>query len=116
MRNKSVIAFLLVLASLTTQTSRLAAQSGTEIAGQVVDAKGDGVANVIVSIVDLGIETQTDARGRFSFGNVAPGDYTLTFRRSGMSTVSLSHVRPGAPNVTATLSSSAVVIESPAER
>jgi outer membrane receptor protein involved in Fe transport len=65
---------------------------------------------VIASIVDLGIQTRTDSNGRFVFNNIPSSEYTLTFRRSGMSAASISHVRPGATLSSVVLSASPVVI------
>jgi outer membrane receptor protein involved in Fe transport len=80
------------------------------ISGQVVDASGSPVRNATASIIDLGIETRTDSNGRYSFGRIPGGEYTLTFRRAGMQSASVSHVRPGSPLATVVLSASPFVI------
>src|SRR4051812_5811502 len=85
-------------------------QQSSTISGQVVDATGAPVRNAVASIVDLGIETRTDRNGRFAFGNIPNSEYTLTFRHTGMSSASVSHVRPGAALSNVVLVASPVVI------
>jgi hypothetical protein len=47
------------------------------IGGQISDASNQPVEAAIVSIVELGLATRTDADGRFVFGMMKPGDFTL---------------------------------------
>src|SRR5829696_2880272 len=52
-----------------------------KVEGSVSDPAGAKVANARVALLDLTsaviAETKTDAQGRFSFADVAPGPYTL---------------------------------------
>jgi outer membrane receptor protein involved in Fe transport len=103
---KSLVAVIAIAVS----SSVASAQQGAAISGQVVDATGAPLANVIASIVDIGIQTRTDSNGRFSFSNIPVSEYTLTFRRTGMSATSISHVRPGDALSNVVLTASPVVI------
>jgi Pvc16 N-terminal domain/Carboxypeptidase regulatory-like domain len=47
------------------------------IGGRVRDASNRPVAAAIVTIVELGLATRTDADGRFVFGMMKPGDFIL---------------------------------------
>jgi hypothetical protein len=56
----------------------LAAQSGSEISGTVVDARGgQALSNVEVQLVGTAHRTASDAGGHFRMTNIAPGDYDL---------------------------------------
>jgi Pvc16 N-terminal domain/Carboxypeptidase regulatory-like domain len=47
------------------------------IGGRVRDASNRPVAAAMVTIVELGLAARTDADGRFVFGMMKPGDFTL---------------------------------------
>lgn len=54
------------------------AQEAAEVRGVVLDARGgEPLANVRVELLPGTLATVTDARGRFSFAGVRPGDYVL---------------------------------------
>lgn len=106
MRMKSLVGVIAVAVS----SSAAFSQQSASISGQVVDASGAPLPNVIASIVDIGIQTRTDSNGRFSFSKIPNSEYTLTFRRSGMSAASIARVRPGAALPNIVLSASPVVI------
>jgi iron complex outermembrane recepter protein len=55
------------------------------IRGHVVDSAGQPIANVIVSLVELRVATNTGADGAFAFNDVPAGKYTLVTRRVGLS-------------------------------
>lgn len=107
MRINSFVTAIGIVAILS---STAASQTNSGFSGQVVDVTGAPVPDVIASIVDIGIQTRTDSNGRFSFSNVPNSEYTLTFRRSGMTAASISHVRPGATLSNIVLSASPVLI------
>lgn len=111
MRLNGLFVVLGVLAS-TIFSSAAASQNvaASSISGRVVDAAGAPVVNATASIVDLGIEARTDTNGRFAFSRIADGDYTLSVRRTGMQSASVSHVRPGAPAARVVLVASPVTI------
>lgn len=50
----------------------------------VITAEGVGQPGVTVELVELGLKRVTDARGRYEFGSVPPGRYTLRFSRLGL--------------------------------
>jgi hypothetical protein len=54
-----------------------ARSEGYRIAGRVTDAEEKPVQGARVSVVDTGLETGTDAEGRYTLGLLAPGMYTL---------------------------------------
>ena len=51
------------------------------------DANGYPLGGVIVSLGIL--ETSTNSTGQYSFSNVEPGDYLLTFEKAGYETLIL---------------------------
>src|SRR5471030_1590558 len=54
------------------------------ISGTVVTASSNvPLADVLVRLVEIGRTVRTDARGRFSFDKVIPGEYTLTVSTIG---------------------------------
>jgi len=74
--------------STSISTSSPAFQTG-KVEGTVSDPQGAKVADARVVLLDLtGAavgETKTDAQGRFSFANVAPGRYTVQVDAPGFS-------------------------------
>lgn len=52
------------------------AQAG-ELSGVVRDSVAQPVAGATVEVPELGLVTQTDAQGRYSFDNVAAGDHRV---------------------------------------
>lgn len=48
-----------------------------EIGGQVTNAGGIGVDEANITLVELGLVTQTDAKGQYTFGLIGAGTYTL---------------------------------------
>lgn len=60
------------------------AQQVGSISGVVFDADfGSPLPEVQVTIAETGQKVQTDGQGLYSFGEVQPGTYTLTFMRDG---------------------------------
>ena len=58
--------------------------SGTGVHGSVRDAhNGEPLSRVTVRIVELDRRTETDANGAFDFGEMEPGDYTLSLSTVG---------------------------------
>jgi Pvc16 N-terminal domain/Carboxypeptidase regulatory-like domain len=47
------------------------------IGGQISDASNQPVEAALVTIIELGLSTRTNADGRFVFGMMKPGDFTL---------------------------------------
>ena len=54
--------------------------------GRVTDSTGKGIASVDVAFPEFARGSRTDAEGRFSFDDVARGERTLVFSRSGYGT------------------------------
>ena len=54
-----------------------ALEESFRIVGRVSDASNQPVAAAMVTIVELGLATQTSADGRFVLGLMKPGDFTL---------------------------------------
>jgi hypothetical protein len=50
---------------------------GYRVGGLVKDAGNNPIQDVKVSVVDTGLSTSTDPDGRYQFGLLAPGTYTL---------------------------------------
>ena len=62
-----------------------AAQQAAQLSGLVHQAHGDApLAGVLVRVEETGQTAVTDSEGRYRFGAVAPGTYTLTFRYLGL--------------------------------
>lgn len=53
------------------------------LAGTVVDAAGQPLFAVEVTLVQAGTTTTTDSTGAFTFRDVRPGAYTVRVRRIG---------------------------------
>lgn len=82
----------LALASAISMLALGAAQTtlAQTVTGEVTDSTGDAVyQGAIVRVVELGISTTTDSRGRFRLAGVSPGDYTLTVSYVGAPTRSV---------------------------
>lgn len=64
-------------------------QDRASLAGQIVDAKKDGVPQVAVKVAGPGAarEAQTDASGMFIFDNLPVGSYTLEASKPGFAPV-----------------------------
>lgn len=79
------ICLILVVLSLICGSSALA-QSAPSISGRVTDQQNASVAGAEIRLRSRGgIQrfATSDTNGAYSFGNVAPGDYTLEVRASG---------------------------------
>lgn len=57
-----------------------AAQAPGQLSGHLATTNGDSVGGAIVEIVELGMAEITDDAGRFRFGPLPPGTYTVVFR------------------------------------
>ncbi|MGH8584623.1 MAG: Pvc16 family protein [Gammaproteobacteria bacterium] len=55
---------------------------GYRIAGRVTDPEQKPVSDAIVSVLGTGLETHTDAEGRYTLGLLAPGQYTLQVQKA----------------------------------
>ena len=89
----AVVAFALCVAV----GAPAAAQSG-RLAGVVVDATGGVLPGATVALrggPGGRQETQADARGRFAFSDLAPGEYTVTVFLSGFGEVTVDAVAVG---------------------
>lgn len=64
-------------------SSLVFAQTTGSIAGRVLTADGSATLGLNVKLEELNQTTTTDATGRFSFSNLAPGKYTLTITGGG---------------------------------
>lgn len=61
-----------------------AAQGSAVIVGVVIDAgSSSSIPDATVEIAELSLATRTNARGSFSFQQLAPGNYTLSVRAIG---------------------------------
>lgn len=58
-------------------------QSGGTISGRVAAADGTAQTGISIKLEETGQTTVTDAAGRFSFTNLAPGKYTLAVSGGG---------------------------------
>lgn len=61
------------------------AQEAAQLSGQVRQAQGEApLSGVLVRVEETGQTAVTDSEGRYRFGALVPGDYTLTFRYLGL--------------------------------
>lgn len=75
--------------AVTTKIIKYETEELLEIGGRVVEASdtGQGVANVTVTIVELGKITKTNTEGYFKFGGLNRGTYTFKASINGRETV-----------------------------
>ncbi|QIG80007.1 TonB-dependent receptor [Stakelama tenebrarum] len=79
-----LLAGAMLLATPAAAWANDGASPANDVTGTVTDASGTAaLQGAEVTIVELGITTQADSQGRFSFGDVAPGTYTLRARYQG---------------------------------
>lgn len=76
-----VLAFLFLLLNFAGAAHALA--QGAAISGSVVDSTGRPIAGVDVVLRDANRAARTDDQGRYTLDDVAPGAYTVWFRRLG---------------------------------
>lgn len=75
---------LLLTSAIAGGWSLAAAAMAADLSGVVIDATGArGLQAAEVSIVELGRTTQTETDGRFRFGDLPAGQYTLRTRYTG---------------------------------
>jgi hypothetical protein len=69
-----------------------------QIGGRVVDRpSGEGVAEAVVDIVDLGLRTRSGVEGRYSFTRVPPGAHTVRVVARGFQVNTQPLAVPGRP-------------------
>ncbi|MGH7556736.1 MAG: TonB-dependent receptor domain-containing protein [Gemmatimonadota bacterium] len=84
-RRAIVVSALWMVFLASGSVSALAQESGT-IRGRVtVEGDGDPIGGAAVRLVELDLETTTDAEGRFTFRDVRTGTYTLEVEALGRS-------------------------------
>ncbi len=88
MRKLIVIIFTLVYIC-TCVYGQTSSQPANKLKGIVTDKSGKPLEYVSVVIQDLGLSASTNEKGNYSFANVQPGSYLLTFKRSGYEAKSL---------------------------
>lgn len=76
-----------VLALALCQTAAFA-QNTSSLSGQVTDPSAASIPNAVVTLSGPKVNQQqkTDVQGRYSFGNLAPGNYTVRVTAPGFST------------------------------
>ena len=87
-------AILLLFFASATRLAAQTASSGT-VLGTVTDSSGGVIPQVEVDLTNIatGITTKqsTNNRGQYLFPQVAPGNYTITFKKSGFRAASLQN-------------------------
>lgn len=87
--------FLLALTAATLPTANAQVLYGS-VVGLVEDPSGAGVPNAAVTLTNRGTsqtyEIKTDEAGRYSIGNVAPGEYDLKVAASGFRPFSQTNI------------------------
>ena len=77
---KLVFAVVLILVLATHAV--LAQDAAASLSGTITDSSGKAASNAKVSVKNLSTgessETQTDSEGRYTFSNLAPGDYEIS--------------------------------------
>lgn len=98
---KVVAGFGLLLLFLVSPHPLRAQASGTTLSGTITDPSGKPVPNAKVSVKNTTTEesaaAQTDASGRYSVPNLAPGDYEVSVSADGYSTNTTKVKLAGAP-------------------
>jgi hypothetical protein len=96
------------LISVLAVSPTFAQQSNLTLSGTVSEGPFNVVANAKVSLRNLSTgqsaETRTDSAGRYSFANLAPGDYEVSASASGFETSTLRLALGGVAQQTAMLS------------
>jgi hypothetical protein len=92
----------------------------TTVSGEVTDPTNAAVAGTVVNLTDVStkqvLTTATNDAGRYIFVSVAPGDYSITFSKTGFSTrkIDKQHVEVGLAltlNAVLELGSTSTVVE-----
>src|SRR5579872_1173261 len=80
------LALILVLAAIPAWSQSTA--TGT-VSGQVIDASSAAIAGASVKLTDtttnISLTTMSNDAGRYTFLNVAPGTYNISFTKAGFS-------------------------------
>ncbi|UCE25577.1 MAG: von Willebrand factor type A domain-containing protein [Candidatus Zixiibacteriota bacterium] len=93
MRIKSAIAYVFLTILLISVAAIIDAKSGGRISGQVVDNDtGDPVRGATVMIVGTKQTTTTGSDGKFTFGSLDPGAYTLKITHPNYKTLIMKAV------------------------
>ncbi|MEP6780226.1 MAG: TonB-dependent receptor [Gemmatimonadaceae bacterium] len=69
-------------------------QQAFAISGTAKDSTGKAIADVRVTIAELGIQVYSDVEGRYRFTDIRPGRYTLVARKVGFLTPAAVVVSP----------------------
>src|SRR5690348_1179669 len=78
----------LVGAALALTSARVARAQAATVTGQVTDARtGEGIAGVAIEVQGTSLAASTRNDGRYRFGTVPRGSYTLIARRIGYASV-----------------------------
>jgi Fe(3+) dicitrate transport protein len=110
---RPVLALLPCFLLLSFAPGLLAQLKNSAISGRIEDSSGSAVPNVPVTLrrvsVCFEVSVATDAEGKFAFGNLAPGQYSLSVSAQGFSTsrreISLIAGERATPRVTLQLGS-----------
>ncbi|MCK4344858.1 MAG: carboxypeptidase-like regulatory domain-containing protein, partial [Bacteroidales bacterium] len=111
---KTIKIFLIVItAILFTMSGSLYSQTGS-ISGVIHDGTGSGLPGVTIILVGTTQGAITNIEGQFTFGNVAPGNYTLQVTTLSINVVVFANQNtwvyaPGAPSVNTTTVSNITV-------
>ncbi len=117
MRKRQLFLFLTLIFTLSSAV--MAQNSTTSLRGTITDSSGAAVPGATVKLANPAIgfqtESKSDGHGEYSFQQLAPGDYTITFNATGFGTyvvkTALQVAQPATANAKLTVSAQDVTVE-----
>lgn len=117
MCKRYLVLFLILISTLSTAV--LAQNASTSLRGTITDSTGAAIPGASIKLADPAIgfqtETQSDAHGGYSFQQLSPGEYTITFSAAGFGQyvvkTKLEVAQPATANAKLTVSAKDVTVE-----
>ena len=117
MRRRQLFLFLTLIFTLSSAV--MAQNATTSLRGTITDSTGAAIPNATVKLANPAVGFQTegksDGHGEYSFQQLSPGDYTITFSATGFGTyvvkTALQVAQPATANAKLSVSAKDVTVE-----